>query len=212
MTFSIYTDGIDGNFPYANKNNNTQQFRDNFTYIKSGLQQIAMKIEDIDNTVALKDGVAITNEDNGGKTLLNLVSCGTVRNPSTLPPNDQVGAEYELNYELGEYQIFNVFNNCTINLNTWPIISVGDSYKWCHGKVRLEFINHQVMGISDMDPNVLYNVETAVTFASENGIIKSTPGLLPLVLPASPHVSTIIDVWSVDGGQTIFVSLVGYFS
>ena len=193
MTFSIDTSGIDVEFPRQNKNNNTQQFRDNFNYIKSGLDNIAEKVNTLDNTTALKVDTALIGESvtNEGKLFLDVVSCGHARNEDLLE-----GGTHAIDYALGEYQIFRITSDCNIELNQWPTN--------LFGKIRLEFKNYQI----DTDG---FFIESSITF-SVNGALKAPIGLLPLKLPISISTSTIVDVWSTDSGATVFVSLVGYFA
>lgn len=193
MTFSIDTTGIDVEFPRPNKNNNSQQFRDNFNFIKSGLDSIAEKVSTMDETVALKADTALIGEfvSNDGKLFLDAVNCGHVRNA------DAITSTHALDYSHGEYQIFRIDSDCTFDLSIWP--------NNLYGKVRLELRNNQI----DSEG---YRTESVVTFTCDSGVIKAGTGLLPLVLSSSRDIITIIDVWSPDTGVTVFVSLIGYFS
>ena len=47
MTSSINTDNIDPEFPVAGQDNNSQGFRDNFLYIKEGLESASADITNL---------------------------------------------------------------------------------------------------------------------------------------------------------------------
>jgi hypothetical protein len=52
MTSAITTTNIDGAFPIAGQDNNSQGFRDNFTNIKTGLNTAKSEITDLQTNTA----------------------------------------------------------------------------------------------------------------------------------------------------------------
>lgn len=65
MASNINPAQIDGNFPIAGQDNDTQGFRDNFTNIKTNLTFAKMEIDDLQSKVLLKQplqGQTLTND------------------------------------------------------------------------------------------------------------------------------------------------------
>lgn len=73
MTSSINPNNIDGTFPVAGQDNDSQGFRDNFTNIKNNLMYSRDEISDLQSKVLLKSslgpGGAVANNDLNGAVL-----------------------------------------------------------------------------------------------------------------------------------------------
>jgi len=103
MTSSINPNNIDGAYPYAGQDNNSQGFRDNFTNTKTNFQYAANEITDLQNKAVLKSALTGTtlNNDMGGSILSNFQGqniSGTVVSLGTL--SGDVG----INYAAGPFQ------------------------------------------------------------------------------------------------------------
>lgn len=103
MTSNINPNDIDGAYPVAGQDNNSQGFRDNFTNTSTNFQYAADEITDLQNNAVLKSALVGTtlNNDMQGSVLSNaqlqdmsqtVVSLGTVSGTTTI------------NYALGSYQ------------------------------------------------------------------------------------------------------------
>jgi hypothetical protein len=103
MTSNINPNDIDGAYPVAGQDNNSQGFRDNFTNTSTNFQYAADEITDLQNNAVLKSALVGTtlNNDMQGSVLSNaqlqdmsqtVVSLGTVSGTVTV------------NYALGSYQ------------------------------------------------------------------------------------------------------------
>jgi len=83
MTSAINPNNIDGAYPVAGQDNNSQGFRDNFTNTKTNFQYAADEITDLQNKAVLKAALTGSTLDNdmGGSTLYNAVTyqMGTTR-------------------------------------------------------------------------------------------------------------------------------------
>ena len=73
MTSSINPNNIDGTYPVAGQDNNSQGFRDNFTNTKTNFQYAADEIDDLQSKVILKAALLGTTLDNNmnGSVLSN---------------------------------------------------------------------------------------------------------------------------------------------
>jgi hypothetical protein len=103
MTSNINPNNIDGAYPVAGQDNNSQGFRDNFTNTSTNFQYAADEITDLQNNAVLKSALVGTtlNNDMQGSVLSNaqlqdmsetVVALGTVSGTTTV------------NYGLGSYQ------------------------------------------------------------------------------------------------------------
>lgn len=119
MTSSINTDNIDPEFPVAGQDNNSQGFRDNFLYIKEGLESAAADITDLQGNAARLD------EDNNFQG--NLISNANLVNVYGLvytasegdPPGDA-----DINLNNGPLQFLYVNSTeLTITFRGWPTIN-----------------------------------------------------------------------------------------
>ena len=64
MTSSINPNNIDGGYPIAGQDNNSQGFRDNFTETKVNFQYAATEITDLQTKAVLKAALSGTTLDN----------------------------------------------------------------------------------------------------------------------------------------------------
>jgi len=73
MTSSINPNNIDGTYPVAGQDNNSQGFRDNFTNTKTNFQYAADEIDDLQSKVVLKAALTgtVLNNDMNGSLLSN---------------------------------------------------------------------------------------------------------------------------------------------
>jgi hypothetical protein len=103
MTSNINPNNIDGAYPVAGQDNNSQGFRDNFTNTSTNFQFAADEITDLQNNAVLKSALVGTtlNNDMQGSVLSNaqlqdmsqtVVALGTLSGTVTV------------NYALGSYQ------------------------------------------------------------------------------------------------------------
>ena len=106
MTSAITTTNIDGAFPIAGQDNNSQGFRDNFTNIKTGLNTAKSEITDLQTNTAKLN---VDNNFNGNKienAEINQVY-GSVRN------NGTISTTTSIDLENGPLQIYTLAVNVT---------------------------------------------------------------------------------------------------
>lgn len=73
MTSQVNPNNIDGTYPVAGQDNDSQGFRDNFTNIRNNLVYVKAEVEDLQNKVVLKSALSNTVLDNdfSGNTISN---------------------------------------------------------------------------------------------------------------------------------------------
>lgn len=95
MSSNINPNNIDGAYPVAGQDNNSQGFRDNFTNTKTNFEYAAEEITDLQNKAVLKAALtgSILNNDMAGSLLSNaqlqdmsetLVALGTISGTATI--------------------------------------------------------------------------------------------------------------------------------
>ena len=119
MTSAINPNNIDGAYPVAGQDNNSQGFRDNFTNTSTNFQYAADEISDLQAKAVLKSALTGTTLDNdmGGSVLSNaqlkdmsetVVALGTVSGSTTI------------NYALGSVQTLTTNGAVTLAFSNFP--------------------------------------------------------------------------------------------
>ena len=198
MTSAIITSNIDGAFPVAGQDNNSQGFRDNFTNIISALDTAGGEI------TTLQTNTAKLNAENDFNT--NIIrnaeftefygSVFTVAVTASLP-----GASTSIDITNGPLQIFTfngVANTSTISFSNWP-----DSGLYAKIKLHLSSLSGT----------------RTITFANETGggnAIKTVTGEFTM-LGSSPQLEVnatenhVVEAWTYNGGIDVYLKLVGAF-
>lgn len=179
---------IDENYPVAGQDNNSQGFRDNFAYIKTGLQIAKDELDELLNATsgaARKDG---QNDFNGF-----LIQNARVNKLYGVVNNLPLATNTTLDIRDGQYHKLTVSSNLTLTFSQWGTSNL-------FNRIRLEFI-------SDSSART-------ITFATTGGgVIKKPSGFpAPFIVPADTSKSLIVDAWTTTGGSVVFLEYVGEFS
>lgn len=96
MTSNINANNIDGQYPVAGQDNDSQGFRDNFTATKTNFQYASAEITDLQNKAVLKAALTGTtlNNDMNGATLSNAVLQDMAGNVVALVSGNSVAVDY----------------------------------------------------------------------------------------------------------------------
>jgi len=119
MSSNINPNNIDGTYPVAGQDNNSQGFRDNFTNIKTNFQYAEDEITDLQNNAILKSALTGTTLDNnmGGSSItdgviadfgLTRVALGTVSGSTTI------------NYASGHFQTLTTGGSVSLAFSNFP--------------------------------------------------------------------------------------------
>jgi hypothetical protein len=118
MTSQVNPNNIDGTYPVAGQDNDSQGFRDNFTNIRNNLTYVKAEIEDIQNKVVLKS--ALTNT-----TLDNDFYGNIIANPSlsswreTYNNIGSVSGSVTVNFSNGNFQKITMSGSTSLTFS-WP--------------------------------------------------------------------------------------------
>jgi hypothetical protein len=116
---SINPNNIDGTYPIAGQDNDSQGFRDNFTNIKNNFTFSKTEIEDLQNNAILKTALSGTTLDNN---LNNAQLYGAQIRKFTETREDlgtQVGS-VPISWNDAHFQTLAITGNTTISLSGWP--------------------------------------------------------------------------------------------
>jgi hypothetical protein len=128
MTSAINPNNIDTTYPVAGQDNNTQGFRDNFTFIKNNFTAAASEITALQVDTVVK-GASAVNDFAGG-----LIYDARIQDLSaTAIDLGAVSGAVSVNYSAGHYQQMSTSGSITINFVTVNLPAIGR-----YGFIRLE--------------------------------------------------------------------------
>ena len=189
MTSQINPNDIDGNYPVAGVDNNSQGFRDNFTNTKSNFQYAANEITDLQNKAILKS--ALTGQTLDNDMAGNIISAAQIRGfVSTVINIAETGGSVELDYSAGHYQTMVVTYPTSLSFSNFPVGK--------YGLMRLQLY------ISDIQQTVELPAAVSLGLSGIQGANPGTGGVSNTISFASPGYYEFA-FGSSDGGYTITV-------
>ena len=142
MTSLINPNNIDGGYPVAGQDNNSQGFRDNFTNTKVNFQYAEQEITDLQDQVILKGalpGVDGTPNNNMNDTLLY---AALIRDFSASKVTiGSVGGAVSVNYANGHYQSLSTTASITLSFTNFP---TSTTYGYIKLQLNITNIAHTV--------------------------------------------------------------------
>lgn len=119
MTSNINPNNIDGTYPVAGQDNNSQGFRDNFTNTKTNFQYAADEITDLQNNAILKSALTGTTLDND--MLGSVVYNGVVADFGlTRIALGTVSGSQTINFALGHFQTLTTSGSVSLAFSNFP--------------------------------------------------------------------------------------------
>jgi hypothetical protein len=210
MTSNINYLSINENFPVPGVDNDTQVFRDNFDTIKTSLRAAQTEVTNLQtNTAGLELAEYIDTNGKGSDFNGNLIYNATLQNTSYKKfyggiinsSNYELGANLEINYELGSYQIFRFESNMNIQFSNLPTNSSASAGPLAVGKITLELYGNNAAHV------LTFNTGGGGTEFRRN---PSWPGGSSITV-TSQTAPIIIDVWRHDSNY-IFLHYHGQYS
>jgi hypothetical protein len=119
MTSNINPNNIDGAYPVAGQDNNSQGFRDNFTNTKTNFEYAADEITELQNKAVLKSALSGTTLDNdmGGSVLSNAKLQDMSETKVTL---GTLSGSVPVNYASGPVQTVSTSGSITLAFTNFP--------------------------------------------------------------------------------------------
>ena len=207
MASNINPNNIDGAYPVAGQDNNSQGFRDNFTNTKTNFEYASSEITDLQNKAVLKAALTGTtlNNDMGGSLLSN----AQLQNMSeTRIALGSVTGTAEIDYSAGPYYTLTTSGSVSLDFSTngnWPaagtvgrlrlLITVSSVAHTLTLPVSVAIGTNNIQGISS---NVITFPNTGTfefEFETNNGgttfvVIDQNRNLDPIYLPSSEDLAS----------------------
>lgn len=140
MTSQINPINIDSAYPVANKDNNSQGFRDNFTNIKVNFQDAAAEITDLQNKAVLKAALTGSALDNNMNDVL--LYAAQIRDFSAVKVTvPETSGTIAVNYASGHYQSIVTSGSISLSFGNFP--STG-SYGYIKLQINITNTAHTV--------------------------------------------------------------------
>ena len=125
MTSNINPNNINGAYPVAGQDNNSQGFRDNFTNTATNFQYAADEITDLQNKAVLKaalNGSTLNNNMNG-----SLLSNAQIQDFSATVVNlGTTAGSVTLNYSAGHYQTLTLNGSASLGFSNFTAAGTQD--------------------------------------------------------------------------------------
>jgi hypothetical protein len=190
MASQINPNDIDGAYPVAGQDNNSQGFRDNFTNTKTNFGYAAGEITDLQNNVILKSALTGTTLDNnmGGSLLVDAtmqdfgatrVAIGTVLGSQTV------------NYASGHYQTITTSGSVSLAFSNFP---PSGTQGWVIVRVTVSSTAHTL------------TLPAAVGTGSSAASVLGIQGISSNVISFNETGTYEFQFHTEDGGTTIYLS------
>jgi hypothetical protein len=140
MTSAINPNNIDGAYPVAGQDNNSQGFRDNFTNIKVNFQEAAAEITDLQNKAVLKAALTGGVLDNNMNDVL-LYAAKIQDFSATKVTAVGTSGPITINYASGHYQSIATTGSISLSFTNWP---ANGSYGYVKLQINITNVAHTV--------------------------------------------------------------------
>jgi len=140
MSSSINPNNIDGAYPVAGQDNNSQGFRDNFTNIKVNFQYAEDEINDLDSKAILKAALTGGTLDNNMND--NLIYAAKIQDFSaTKVTVATTSGAIAVNYASGHYQSISTTGSISLSFTNFPATG---SYGYIKLQLNITNVSHTV--------------------------------------------------------------------
>jgi len=202
MASNIISGTIDGNYPVAGVDNDTQGFRDNFSIIKNNFAAAKTEIE------TLQENTAKLNETNNfrGSNINEANFQAVTEQYFPIGGLTPLQTGLDIDFRNGHYQTLVIDeNNVTLNLTGWAD-AVLDTLSTQVAKFTVEL---RGAGSPTGQPRTI----TWITRGGGSGTgFKTRNGFpTPFTVDSQNTDSEIVEFWSYDGGTTVYANYLGRF-
>ena len=181
---SINPNNIDGTYPIAGQDNDSQGFRDNFTNIKNNFTFAKTELEDLQSKVILKSALSGTTLDNNLNNA-QLKGAQIVRQTETRSDLGSLSGTVTVDWSEGHFQTLATGGSVTLAFDGWPT-----SGFWTSLKLQVDVTNvaHTLTLPSEVSQNL-----SSVQGASGQVITFPSTGYY------------IFEFSTYDGGTTVWI-------
>ena len=190
MASNINPNNIDGTYPVAGQDNNSQGFRDNFTNIKTNFGYAENEINDLQSKVVLK--AALTGQTLDNDMLGSILSNAQIQDFSaTRVALGTLSGSVGINYAAGHYQTVTTSGSISLAFTNWP---AAGTQGWVTVRVSIASTAHTVTLPSAVGNGSSAKSIVGVEGISSNIITFAETGTYELVFHTD------------DGGSTVYFS------
>ena len=147
---SINPNNIDGTYPIAGQDNDSQGFRDNFTNIKNNFTFSKTEIEDLQSKVILKSALSGTTLDNNLNNA-QLKGAQILRQTETRNDLGALNSTVTVNWTDAHFQTVETTGSITLDFDQWPTSGFWTSLKL---QVDVTNVSHTLTLPSEVSENV----------------------------------------------------------
>ena len=119
MTSSINPNNIDGTYPIAGQDNDSQGFRDNFTNIKNNFTFAYDELTDLQSKAVLKSALSGGSLSND-MAYAQLVSAQLLKSVETVNNLGTKTGSFTISWADGHFQYYTTSGNTTLAFSNWP--------------------------------------------------------------------------------------------
>ncbi len=191
MSSNINPNNIDGSYPVAGQDNNSQGFRDNFTNIKVNFQYAEDEINDLQAKAVLKSALTGGTLDNN--MLDNLIYAAKIQDFSgTKVTVASTSGAISINYASGHYQSITTSGSISLSFTNFPATG-------SYGYIKLQ--------IQITNPAHTVTLPSSVTLgvAGLQGISPTPPAAGPYTLSFSTAGTYEFAFGTYNGGSTVTI-------
>lgn len=194
MTSAINPNNIDGQYPVAGQDNNSQGFRDNFTNTKTNFQFAADEITELQNKALFKTALTgnTLNNNMGNAIISNAQLIGQTTNVVNL--GNVTNSTAAVVFGVGSYQVATTQGNTSLNLSGWPSSGL-------YATVRLQLTT--TVANADVTVPASISANTNASYTS----LQYIKGVDPAnsVITISDTGTYVFEFSTADGGANVFI-------
>jgi len=199
MSSNINPTNINGAYPIAGQDNDTQGFRDNFTNIRNNLIAAKTEIEELQSKAVLKSqltsGSGTVDNNFNYEIQRNVTSYGFVKPAYQVPPNvpntDTTTGPVTVSFVNGDFQYLKAGGPIEITFADWP--TALNTY----ATLRMLVKTSPTLDTITLDPKV--------TIGANN-----LPGAVGLVVTPTVAGAYLFEFSTYDAGVNVIVSTLNY--
>jgi hypothetical protein len=194
MTSAINPNNIDGQYPVAGQDNNSQGFRDNFTNTKTNFQFAKDEITQLQSAGILKSALPGTtlNNNMAYANISNVVLSGQASNVVTLGNVTNLTAN--IVFSAGSYQVATTQGNTQLAFSTWPTANL-------YATVRLQLTTTAANANVIVPASISAN--TNASYTSLRYIIGRANNSSNITIASTG--TYVFEFSSADGGANVFI-------
>jgi|694.fasta_scaffold01975_7 hypothetical protein len=192
MTSQVNPNNIDGTYPVAGQDNDSQGFRDNFTNIRNNLVYVKAEVEDLQNKAVLKSALTNTVLDNdfSGNTISNPSLSAWRQNYNNI---GSASGSVTVNFTNGNFQ------KITMSGSTTLAFSFPTNTSNQYASIKL--------WVNNTNASYTLTLPTACTLGDPDSIAGLAGTSPPIITFSSAEIANntdyLFEFFTVDGGTTI---------